>query len=118
MPEAANNRADRDLLIEIKTLLGEIIRRQDAMALDIKGHGDTLDVHEKRLTAIEVDRAAKLPDYDKHVHKVNNHIQEFVAYKAGQDAETKALRRHLYAVGTIIGLLASIGGAVAKVLIG
>jgi hypothetical protein len=71
-----------------------------------------------RVTTIEADRDAMKPDYVKHVHKMNNHVQADMAWKAAHEAEKATTRRHFYVMSVLTGLAFSAGTFLIRAFVG
>lgn len=106
-------KSDHDLLIEIKTLLGVV---QDTLRqlekLNEAQHAFNRNL-ENRVTKIETDRAGKMPEYDRFVHKTNNALQlseaRFNKLDGQLDGAAKALSFSKWAMGIAVAAAVALG---------
>lgn len=101
-------------------LLGKIEATVTGTAEDVRALrnevgtlGQRVSNIEERVTKVEVDREAMKPEYLKHVHKWNNHLQEFAAYKAVMLAEKEAAAK---SQKTWLGIAGAAGGIIAALV--
>lgn len=112
----------RDLIVELRTTvkLGfeGVNVRLDKIEKAQANQQEQIDALDKRLGTVETDRARMIPTYQTFFHKVNNHLTADAAWKAAHDKEQETTRRHGYTMSVVIGLCASVGTILARVLIG
>lgn len=114
-----NDKPDNQFVLgEINATVKNVDANVQALRVEVGGLASRVNDVEHRLTGIEAERAKMVPDYEKFVHKVDDHIQTDVAYKATLESEKKVeakqATRTMAWGGILVTLVSTIAAAVAR----